>query len=675
MAAIVFALKEWRHYLVDAAHPFEILTDHQNLTYFKRPQDLNHRQARWAHFLQQYHFTMTHRSGKTNPADPLSWRPDFEKGVELDNTTQILLPEKLFSSPPHSPVEDAAAVCLLQVEKQSNNAEAAVRLSDSIESMVESLQHKCEKYAQKGMAKKPDLWKEYEKVLLYKDLLYIPKDDQLREKILKEHHDHPLAGHPGMRRTKDLILAKYYWPTIRKDVESYVKGCNKCQKTKTITTASRTPLHPNEIPQNPWEIISVDIIGPSPESQGKNAILVVVDRFSKMIRLFAVSTDITAKGVATIFQDQIFKLHGTPLKVISDRGPQFVSSFMESLYDLLKIEGNPSTAYHPQTDGQTERFNSQIEQYLRLYTNHPQNDWVEWLALAEFAHNQKTSVTGFSPFMVNYGQQPNIRGEHQKQVRNESAKDFVETMKGTIKLAKESLEHVALDMKKYYDRKVRPSIEYKKGDLVLLEGTNIRSERPSKKLDDKRFGPFKIVEKVGKAAYKLKLDAKWRNVHPVFHESLLHPYASPTFPTQQKPPPPPPDLIQGVEEQEIEEILASWERRGNIEYLVSWKGFPSEENEWITAAKLTHATDTIKSFHRSHPTAPRPQKKMQLWYNADQPDSPCTCPICIPAHSVTMEFTPSSSLFSSPKFLEFCSHFRCFDDSYFDFPSAADVTP
>ena len=127
-----------------------------------------------------------------------------------------------------------------------------------------------------------------------------------------------------------------------------------------------------------------------------------------MIRLFPISTDITAKGVASIFWDHIFRLHGTPLKVISDRGPQFISSFMEALYILLKIERNLSTAYHPQTDGQTERFNALVEQYLQLYTNHPQNDWVEWLALVEFAHNQKTSATGFSPFMLNYGQQPNI---------------------------------------------------------------------------------------------------------------------------------------------------------------------------------------------------------------------------------------------------------------------------
>ena len=322
--------------------------------------------------------------------------------------------------------------------------------------------------------------------------------------------------------------------------------------------------------------------------------------------------DIAAKGVAVIFHDHIFKLHSTPLKVISDQGPQFISSFMNTLYTLLKIKGNPSTAYHPQTDGQTERFNLLVEQYLWLYTNHPQNDWVEWLALAEFTHNQKTSATSFSPFMLNYGQQPNIHREYRKQVRNESAKEFSEMMKGTFRLAKESLNHAASDMKKYYDRKTRPGKEYQKGDQVLLKGTNIRSDRPSKKLDDKQFRPFKILEKVGKSAYKLKLDPKWPGVHPIFHESILHPYSTPSFPSQKTIPPPPPDIIQGAEEQEIEEILASQERQGNIKYLIAWKGFPTEENKWIIASKLTHTVDAIKDFHHTHPTAPCPQKQMKL---------------------------------------------------------------
>ena len=211
--------------------------------------------------------------------------------------------------------------------------------------------------------------------------------------------------------------------------------------------------------------------------------------------------------------------------------------------------------------------------------------------------------------------------------------------------------------------------DYQKGDLVLLEGTNIRSDRPSKKLGDKRYGPFKVIEKIGNSAYRLKLDPKWRGIYNVFNECLLHPYHQGTFPSQKTTPPPPPDLINEVEEQEIEEILASKERRGKIEYLVHWKGFPLEENEWITESNLKNAPDAIKEFHRFHPTAPRPKKTMNLRYSADLPDSPCTCPICegdpIPAHS--------SNLFSSPSFLSFRERYQKYPDKMFDIPSTSGI--
>ena len=275
--------------------------------------------------------------------------------------------------------------------------------------------------------------------------------------------------------------------------------------------------------------------------------------------------------------------------------------------------------------------------------------------------------------MLNFGQQPNIRGEHRKTVRNESAKEFVEMMQGTFKLAKESLEHAAEDMKRFHDRKSRTSIEYQPGDLVLLEGTNIRSDRPSKKSDTKRYGPFKVVEKVGNAAYKLKLDPKWRGVHNVFNECLLHPYTKGAFPSQKTAPPPPPDIINGVEEQEIKEILASRERRNKIEYLVAWKGYPSEENEWITESNLANAPDSIRDFHRSHPTAPRPEKKLRLRYQANIPDAPCVCPICLDTPPTSIS---SSSLFVDPDFLEFRKQFQKYPESMFELvPSNADVTP
>ena len=163
------------------------------------------------------------------------------------------------------------------------------------------------------------------------------------------------------------------------DIKWYVAGCERCQATKPNWQPKRNYLHPNEVPQNPWEIVSIDLIGPLLESAGYNRILVIVDRFSKMAQYIPINMNITAQGVAKISWDWVFKDMGIPQKVISDRRPQFVSRFMKELCSWLGIERNPSTAYHPQTDGQTEWVNQELEQYLRLYCNYRQNDWAEWL--------------------------------------------------------------------------------------------------------------------------------------------------------------------------------------------------------------------------------------------------------------------------------------------------------
>ena len=291
MTAVIFALEEWQHYLLDAHIPFEILTDHKNLEYFRKPQDLSRKQARWNQWMQQFHFTFVHRPGKTNPADPLSRRPDFEKGVD-DNKQQILLPDSIFQT------------------RQTT-------IEMKFPNQIKELQSKVEDYIiQDIKSGKESSWNLKDGIVYWKDLIYVPKDDTLQESIIVKNHDHPLAGHPGAKRTKSLMLTKFYWPYLGRDVKKYVEGCDRCQKTKV--KRKTMILHPHSVSENPWETISIDIIGPLPESSGKNAILTVVDVFSKMIHLFPVSTEITTLGVAKIYRDHIFKLHGTPKKVISD---------------------------------------------------------------------------------------------------------------------------------------------------------------------------------------------------------------------------------------------------------------------------------------------------------------------------------------------------------------------
>ena len=307
----------------------------------------------------------------------------------------------------------------------------------------------------------------------------------------------------------------------------------------THSTAPAGRLTPNTIPEQCWQVVTTDLIPGLPESHGSDAIWVAVDRLTKRICIAPMTTEVNSVGVARLFRDHVWRNHGLPDQIISDRGPQFESSFMKDLYRLLGIEANPSTAYHPQTDGQTERINQEIEQYLRIYVNFRQNDWADWLAIAEFAYNDKVQAsTGHSPFFVNHGRHP-YKGSNPRVIaRNESAQQFKERMGKVQEEVGASLKMAAETMKRFYDRTKGESIAYKKGDKVWLEATNITTKRPMKKLDDKRLGPFTIVDKVGKAAYKLKIPDSWR-IHPVFNEVLLSPYHSPQFESQQRPPPPP----------------------------------------------------------------------------------------------------------------------------------------
>ncbi len=173
-------------------------------------------------------------------------------------------------------------------------------------------------------------------------------------KIIAVFHDHITAGHPGIEKTKELVLREYWWPKMKKDIESYVRACETCQRTKSSTQAKAAPLHPNAIPSRPWTHISVDMVTGLPRCNGQDAILMIVDRFSKEIIPIACTTELSSEGRAKILRDEVYAKHGMPQVVISDRGTVFVSKFMKDLYDLLQIKANTSTAYHPQTDGQTE---------------------------------------------------------------------------------------------------------------------------------------------------------------------------------------------------------------------------------------------------------------------------------------------------------------------------------
>jgi hypothetical protein len=395
-------------------------------------------------------------------------------------------------------------------------------------------------------------------------------------------------------------------------VERWVRNCHDCRRANPSRDAYQGVLRPLPIPEQAWRDISVDFITHLPESHGFTAILVVVDRLTKMRHLIPCRDTCDAEETARLFLQHIWKLHGLPTTIVSDRGPQFISKFWTHLNRQLYVKALLSTARHPETDGQTERFNAVLEQYLRSYISYLQDDWSEWLPLAEFSANScKSETTGMSPFLANYGFHPRMGIEPTVTVSPDAPTRDAETFVRKMNQITEFLRHESVAAQARYEeqanRRRRHAPRYQPGDQVWLDARNLRTLRPQKKLDSKFYGPFPILEKISAYAYRLQLPPTMR-IHPVFHTNLLRPAANDPIPGQRNPPPPPVE-IDGTEEYEVEEVLDSrWERRGRgaarLKYLVRWTGYddPTE----VPADYLANAQEVVRNFHRRYPRKPGP---------------------------------------------------------------------
>ena len=245
------------------------------------------------------------------------------------------------------------------------------------------------------------------------------------------------------------------------------------------------------------------------DSKGYNAILMVVDHLSKWIHAVPTVTSLDSAGVTRLFLEHVWRHHGLPEEVISDCGPAFVSNFSHKLATLLRVKLTPSTSYHPQTDGQTERINQEIEAYLQIFVSHRQDDWADWLPLAEFTYNNKVhAATHQTPFELDAGQHPCLGVEPMRTLTVEAADTFARQLDHAQEEAKAALDWAADDMKQYYDQNHQAAPEYKVKDRVWLSLQNYSSDRPMKKLDHKWAGPFLITKIVSPATVKLQLSAQ-----------------------------------------------------------------------------------------------------------------------------------------------------------------------
>jgi hypothetical protein len=582
MFAILESIKLWRPYL--SYEKFLVVTDHAPLTRLFKQKGLTPRQTRWIDTLSEYTFDITYKPGKTNVvADALSRRRET-----LNATVSVAATDKFTSR-------------LLTGYKE-----------DSYFTGVKSVLLEGSGVRTTATRKTQDQFRMDENGLIYeirdiKPRLCIPDYDSLRSEILRDNHDSKIAGHLGTEKTIEAIKRKYYWPRLGRTVKTYVLSCDACQRNKPQQRRPAGLLQPLPVPEGRWENIAMDYIVQLPRTpRGYDAILVVVDRLTKRAHFLATRTNVTAAETAQLFVDQVFRLHGLPKTMVTDRDARFVGHFWRALFNLLDVKLTPSTAFHPQTDGQTERTNRILEQMLRNYVNQRQDNWDTCLALAEFAYNNAVqSSTKMTPFFCDHGRHPLLPDTlllpHQFQdiTPVEGTAKFLEKMNSVLKDAREAIQSAQERQERYANEKRRDE-SFLAGDRVYLSTANLTTDadrnRPSRKLTARYVGPFPIAEVVSKVAYKLELPATMR-VHPVFHVSLLKRY-TPSLPEfgDRHPNQPPPEIVGGQEEWEVEEILEERMRRRRREFLVKWKGYGREDATWQTGDDLKNAPDALRKW-------------------------------------------------------------------------------
>lgn len=349
----------------------------------------------------------------------------------------------------------------------------------------------------------------------------------------------------------------------------------------------------------------MDFITPLPlTSRGHNGIYVVVDRLTKMIRLAPMKPECTAPAVAQLFHDNVYRHHGLPQDIICDRDRIFMSNFWRSLAEITKVKLRPSSAYHPQTDGQTEIMNKKVEEILRNFVDHHQSNWDLFLVDAEVAYNRSpNTVTTYSPFYLNYGQEPRtvpfdvLRDDVAK---TPAVKDWLASLAAAQRSAINAIIRANAAREAYVNQHRRPC-RIAVGDFVMLSTKHLMPEsfQGARKLMPKFSGPYRVTEAINDVTFRLALPQVVldRKVHNAFHASLLKPYHPDPY-SRLPPVPTPVELSDGSVEYEVERVLRSRKRRGRLQYLVQWKGYDASENSWVSHQDLKNAPDVLRDFLR-----------------------------------------------------------------------------
>ncbi|SOV09386.1 uncharacterized protein UDID_18575 [Ustilago sp. UG-2017a] len=622
MFAIVAAFKHWCQYLEGAKFQVQVLTDHRSLEYFTTTKQLNRRQARWSELLADFDFVIQYRPGaQAGLPDALTRRSDMrpkDRGPSLmqehnpGNFQTLLKPHQL----------RLAATGILTVKSDiTDKIRDALPRGPWTSSLLEQVHL--------GSAP-PGFAINSMNLLTYQDSVCVPNVDDLRLLIVQDRHDSPAAGHPGRRKTLSLVHRSFFWLGMSKFVHSFVDSCETCRRIKAVRHKPYGHLKSLLVPPHPWSSISMDLIEQLPPSSDFTAILVVVDHLTKMAIFVPTTNELDAPKLTKLFLRHVYSKHGLPTSIVSDRGSEFTSHFWRSLSTLLGIETHFSSAYHPQSDGQTKHINQVleqflpcinsthpvlrqlrlpsslqlrqhrpvVEQYLRMYCNYEQNDWADLLDTAAFVYNNTVhNSIGVSPFFACYGWNPKAHPDIPQRlgVNDPGRFEYLMDGKECCKYLQEQIREAQRRTVDQYNRKHK-DIEFKVGDMVYINRRNWKTRQPTLKLDTRFAGPYLVQERIGRRAYRITLPANLR-VHDVFHVSMLEPARTSSL-AQRAEQPTIPSLPDEDLDFEVEALIDKRSHHGVIEYKVLWRGYSEEAASWEPVSNL-NCPDLIQEYEVS----------------------------------------------------------------------------
>ena len=636
LLALKLAFEEWKHYLLPLK--FIARTDHNGLKYLKTQSQLNQRQWHWLAFFSEFQFELVYRPGsKMQVPDALSRRPHTQAQLQdllrvcdsdTKNDVELRIPTDrgittvclCMEEAPDKTMEqkyDALDLSKISYENDSDFGEIFRTLSpsDSMEKENSPKKLKKDPKPTKSLGPSLQLYDLRDGKLWWidrtgHDRICIPKANRVQ--ILREFHDTPLGGHFGTDKTYASMRRYFYWPNMKRTVEEYVTTCDQCQKQKIWTQKRfRNPKLPAS-PTEPWSKVSIDFCGSFPKTKnGKDYVMACTCVLTKESIFCSTTTTIDSNGAARLYITHVFRYKGLPKTIVSDRGPQFVANFWQDLWKNLGTDSALTASYHPQSNP-VERDNRTFEEGLKSFVNARQDDWDERLILFEFAFNNTVNPsTGQTPFYLNQGRHPRTPAVRDIDTRLPAVENYVQHLRNELAAARDALlKSQAYNAEHTKDDYQVPN--FKVGDQVLLDTTNINLRLPSRKLEPRWIGPLTVKMLRGTNTVLLDMPPRLERLDALQNVQYLRPYKirNPELGPQKIEPPP--EIIDGHAEFEVEDIIAHRRSGKGIQYLTRFKGYTADADEWLPAKNLARAPDILKEYHDrngiSVPTLPGRQR-------------------------------------------------------------------